>query len=145
MWINDPMPVMTRIISADSGSTRRAKGIWRSPEAIQVKTVCWSQPTLRSASAATSEMPNAAIIARHATAPEIAFGNRRPMVALMRKPTKGSSKISDSTGSPFEQRERVRAQRLFVPEERNHQRQADRRFRRGDRHDEERDDLSVDR
>ena len=36
MWISEPMPVMTRIITADSGSSRNARSSVKSPEAIQV-------------------------------------------------------------------------------------------------------------
>ena len=36
MWMRDPMPVTTRIITEASGSTRNAAPMVRSPDAIQV-------------------------------------------------------------------------------------------------------------
>ena len=36
MWMSDPMPVMIRIITAASGSSRSVSGSWKSPELIQV-------------------------------------------------------------------------------------------------------------
>jgi hypothetical protein len=36
MWISEPMPVMTRIITADSGSSLNDAEMSRSPEEIQV-------------------------------------------------------------------------------------------------------------
>src|SRR3954451_22214501 len=123
------------------------------------------------ASAAATETPNAPTIARHATPPDTDFGSRRPRPALIRKPRNGSSGISSSiqqqpsgsgirnsepggsriprsayrSPSPFQQRERVRTQRLAMAEERDHQRKADRSLGRRDRHHEERDDLAVHR
>ena len=38
MWMSEPMPVMTRIITAASGSSRNARLIEKSPDVIQVKT-----------------------------------------------------------------------------------------------------------
>ena len=39
MWISEPMPVTTRIITADSGSSRSVKARRvRSPDAIQLNT-----------------------------------------------------------------------------------------------------------
>ena len=38
MWISEPMPVTTRIITADSGSSRSVKPALKSPDVIQVKT-----------------------------------------------------------------------------------------------------------
>ena len=36
MWISEPMPVTTRIISIDSGSRRKARSAWKLPAAIHV-------------------------------------------------------------------------------------------------------------
>jgi hypothetical protein len=36
MWMSEPMPVMTRIITAASGSTRKERPIVRSSDWIQV-------------------------------------------------------------------------------------------------------------
>jgi len=40
MWISEPMPVMTRIISVDSGSSRSVTGTVKSPDVIHVQSVC---------------------------------------------------------------------------------------------------------
>src|SRR5688572_19538182 len=83
---------------------------------------------------------NEAIIAAHATAPDKPFESRRPRLALIRNPISGKRGISASTGSsPFEQRKCVGVQRLAVAVERDDDRQADRRFRGRDRHDEKHD------
>ncbi len=39
MWISEPMPVMTRIITADSASRRSVRSIDKSAEVNQVKSV----------------------------------------------------------------------------------------------------------
>jgi CheY-like chemotaxis protein len=36
LWINEPMPVTTRIISAESGSSRSVKLAWKDPDEIQL-------------------------------------------------------------------------------------------------------------
>src|SRR5262245_29127 len=125
--------------------------------------------------AATRETMNAAIIAPQATAPAVRLLTRRPRLAFTRKPTNGSRGISSSmrraqpgnaktaktaqtdhslrglrplpplTFSPFERREHVGVQRLALAEQRDHNRQANRRFGGGDRHHEEHDDLAVHR
>src|SRR3954470_6368359 len=145
MWMSEPMPVMTRIISDDSGSTRKASGIFRSSDAIHWKSVCWTKcPAAPCAwSAAVTETANAPSIARHATPPDTLFGRRLPRKALRQKPRNGRSGISASM-SPLERRKRVGAERFAMPEERDHQREADRRLGRRDGHHEERDDLAVD-
>src|SRR5690242_3397274 len=145
MWISEPMPVTTRIMSPASGSTRSANGICRSPDGIQLNTVCCVPPACMPRNART-ETANDAIIARQAMPPETAFGRRRPRDRLIRKPTKGSSGISNNIGArlPLQHRERVRAQRLAMAEERDHERQTDRGFGGRDAHHEKRDDLAVD-
>src|SRR5689334_22496438 len=96
------MPVTITIITADSGSRRSESGAVKSPELIQSNTV-WtiarasgSGPTRRDAAA--SETANEPAIAAQATAPETALLNRRPKLALTRKPTNGNSGISSSIG-----------------------------------------------
>src|SRR5262245_24839276 len=105
-------------------------------------------------------MTNDASITIDARPPETLLGSRRPRVALTRNPANGSSGINASTvsslvtqnskrktqtlpASPFERRKSVGIQRLAVTEQRDHQREAHRRFSRGHGHDEERDDLPV--
>src|SRR4051812_42507374 len=97
---------------------------------------------------AAIDSPNAAMIDRQATPPDTAFVSRRPKAALMRNPANGRSGISTSmelAPLPLERGERVGIQRFPMAEERDHEREADRRFRGRDRHDEEGDDLAIDR
>src|SRR5690349_8496352 len=143
------MPVTTRIITADSGSRRSAKAALKSPEVIQVNS-CWtmarasgSMPT--SPHTAASETANEPAIAAQASAPETGLLRRRPKLALTRNPRNGSSGISSSTSLPFQLREHVGVQRFPLAEQRDHDRQADRRLRRGDGHHKEDDDLTVGR
>src|SRR5207248_10985261 len=113
---------------------------------------------------------NDAIIAPHAVPPETPLLRRRPTLAFTRNPTNGTSAISSSmtkrrrskaehadknclaercercvhtfsVASPFERRPGVGVQRLAMPEERDHDGQTHRRFRRSDRHHEKDDDL----
>src|SRR5690348_3538029 len=91
-----------------------------------------------------TEMMNATAITAVAMPPEIDLGRRLPAKALIRKPANGRSGISASTGSPLQAREGFGIERLAMAEQRDHQRQADGRFRRRHRHHEERDDLAVD-
>src|SRR5215471_11873971 len=146
MWMSEPMPVMTRIISDDSGSTRNASGISRGSDEIHRKSVCWTKCSDAACawSAAATDTPNAASMARQATPPDTVLGRRLPRNALMTNPASGSSGIS-AIMSPLERRKGVGAQRLAMTEERDHQREPDRRFGGRDRHDEERDDLAVHR
>src|SRR5678815_2153503 len=95
--------------------------------------------------AARTATPNEAPMAAQATRPDTFFGSRRPSVALTTKPRNGRSGISSSTRSPLQARELVRVERFPGPEERDHDRQPDRGFRRCHRHHEEHDDLSVHR
>src|SRR5262245_44173927 len=149
MWMSEPMPVTTRIITADSGSSRNARLTTKSPDAIQVNTF-WTtsrEPGSIPTSCQTwdTATANEASITRQARPPDTLFDKRRPIEALTRKPTNGRRGISDSTGSPLERRERFGIERLAVPEEPDHERQADGGLGGGDGHDEERDDLSVHR
>src|SRR3954462_2707248 len=160
MWISEPMPVMTRIITADNGSRRSVKSALKSPEVIQVKT--WFTIARASGSSWTrrttdsSDTAKEPIIAPQATAPAAALDTRRPKLALTRNPRNGRSGISSSiertprrhegtktSQLPFQARKRFRVQRLAVPEQRDDDREADGRFRRRDGHHEEHDDLPV--
>src|SRR4051794_40699157 len=175
MWISEPMPVMTRIITADNGSRRSVKSALKSPEVIQVKT--WFTIARASGSSWTrrttdsSDTAKEPIIALQATAPAAALDTRRPKLALTRNPRNGRSGISSSiertarrhegtktsqfvrcvlrtfvsSWLPFQARKRFRVQRLAVPEQRDDDRQADGRFRGRDGHHEEHDDLAVGR
>src|SRR5262245_43470472 len=103
MWISAPMPVTTRIITDESGSSRNEKSTPNSPDVIHLNAT-WTidrsstgWPT--SCQTDTAETANAPIIAAHATAPETPLLRRRPKLALMRKPTKGSSGMSDNISS----------------------------------------------
>src|SRR4051812_7291265 len=93
-----------------------------------------------------TDTPNARAIAATATEPETVLLTRRPIVALKRKPRKGNSGISSSrTQSPLERSKVVRIQGFAMTKERDDDRQAHRRLGGRDGHDEEHDDLPVDR
>ncbi len=101
--INEPMPVMTRIITADSGSRRSVKPASNSPDEIHENT-CWTMNRASSGSptsrmTATTDTTNDAAIAPTAIAPDTGFDKRRPKLALSRKPTSGRSGISSSIRS----------------------------------------------
>ena len=99
------MPVTTRIMTAESGSTRRVNATVKSPDEIHVKTR-WTIARASGSSAASrhtaaAETRNDPIIAAQATAPAAALLRRRPKLAFTRKPRNGRSgmtKASDSRG-----------------------------------------------
>src|SRR5690349_1668833 len=95
----------------------------------------------------TAATPKAATMAATATPPETDFGSRRPRKALIRNPMNGRSGISASSGmpSPLQRREHVGAERFFVAEQGDHNRQSDRRLGGRHGHHEEGDDLPFDR
>src|SRR5215471_2945301 len=145
------MPVMIRIITAASGSRRSSNGMFSRPDASHEYTTSLIDRTPLTGSTcsirqtAAADQPNDSAIAPTATAAEAVLDKRRPNVALTTNPASGRSGIRYSTPSPFERRERVRVQRFLVPEERDDDRQARRGFSRRHGHDEEHDDLPVDR
>src|ERR1700730_11776248 len=151
--MSEPIPVTTRIITAESGSSRSVKATLKSPDENQVKTrsaIARASGSLPpSCHTAAQEIRNDASIAPHAARPATALLTRRPRLAFSRKPTNGRSGIKSSMGpsddirSPFEARERVGIQRLAGPEQADHDRQAHGRLGRRDGHDEEHDDLSI--
>src|SRR5512135_230392 len=140
------MPVMTRIITDDSGSSLSVSATERSPEVIQLNACCAiarssaGRPTSR-ATAAT-DTANDRMMAPHAIVPATPLLRRRPRLAFSTKPASGNSGIS-SRSSPLQAREGVWIERLAMAEETNHDGEPDRRLGGGDRHDEEHDDLSV--
>src|SRR5262245_35818835 len=140
------MPVTTRIITADSASRRSARSSEKSPTLIQLNSnwlICrLSAGMPASADTCMTAMMNDSPIKAVARPPEIDLGRRLPRNALTRKPPSGRSGMSASTASPLQAREGFGVERLAMPEQRNHQRQADGRFGRGDGHHEERDDLA---
>src|SRR4051812_608570 len=150
MWISEPMPVTTRSIKAESGSTRSEKSALKAPDVIQVKTV-WTIARDSSGRPAswttdTSATANEATIAATATRPDTDFESRRPAAALIRNPMNGKSGISSSmvAALPLQRREGVRIERLAMPEQRDHDGQADGGFGRRHRHHEKDDDLPFD-
>src|SRR5579872_4045621 len=169
MWISEPMPVMTRIITDDNGSSRSAKAAVKSPDAIHVKTGSTiardSGGIPISFATSTSDTRNDNRIEPHATAPAAPLPMRRPKLALTRKPSSGRSGMRRSISgrapaetrrafspraprspcprSPFERRKRFGVQRFLVPEQRDDDCQTDRGFSSRDGHDEEHDDLAV--
>src|SRR4029453_14560922 len=116
-----------------------------------------------------TEARKATNIAPEATAPTAFLGSRRAPKGLARKPTKGRRGIQRRNGGgpaegideetdegkernpekhrrlPSQLPERVRIERLDVPEERNHDGEAHSRLGCGHSDDEEHDDLSVGR
>ena len=98
------MPVTTRIITAESGSSRSVKSAVKSPDVIQLNT--GSEITRASVSRDTScttensDTAKDATITPHATAPAAALLTRFPRLAFARKPRNGNSgmrsSISDS-------------------------------------------------
>src|SRR5690349_20242410 len=137
------MPVTTRIISDESGSTRNASAMFSEPDAIHENTVCSTARTPPTGSlpsivqTAETATPKASAITAVATPPETPLDDRRPIVTLKRNPRNGRSGISASTRSPLQAGKGVRAQRLPTPEQGDDNRQADRSLGRGNRHDEE--------
>ena len=79
MWISEPMPVMTRIITDDSGSSRSVNAAVKSPDVIQVKTWLDDRARLgragrRAATPPTSDTSERRRASRaQATAPDAAF------------------------------------------------------------------------
>ena len=151
MWISEPMPVTTRIISADSGSSSSVKSAWNVARRDPASRRAARSPATPAAAPAAGrprrrpDANDADHAPRRRLPPDTAFDSRRPKAALTRKPRNGSSGISSSMAGVyhFSIRERVGVQRLAVPEQRDHDRQADRRLGRRHRHDEEHDHLAV--
>src|SRR5215467_3526366 len=144
-----PIPVTTRIMTADSGSSRMAMGTEKSPDEIHVyaywTSARFSGSNETSRVTAAAEIANDNSIAPHAIVPEAPLLRRRWKLAFSRKPTNGRRGISSSNESPFQARKRRGIQRLAVPEQRDHDRQPDRGLGGGHGHHEEHDDLAVGR
>src|SRR5262245_10178008 len=79
---------------------------------------------------AITETAKDAMIDRQAMPPDTDLESRRPSAAFTRYPRNGSRGISASMErrSPLQRCKGVRAERLPMAEERDHDRQADRRF-----------------
>src|SRR5687767_11572694 len=140
------MPVITRIMTAASGSSRSVRGICSVPEPIHVKSVSLMARTPPSAgvfSSALTDMtatPNESPIAPVASRPDTVLGRRLPSAAFTTKPSNGNRGIRYSTRSPLERCERVRREDFLVPEHGDHDSEAHRRLGGGHRHHEEHDD-----
>src|SRR5712692_7778503 len=166
--MSDPIPVTTRIITDDSGSSRSVNPAVKSPDEIQVNTC----PTIARESGgsatsrhtASSDTTKDPAIAPHATAPAAALLTRRPKLAFTRKPRSGRSGISSSITkmrqpiflcglcalrvptswrSPFEEHERFRVQRFAVAKQADDDREADGGFGGRHGHHEKDEDLAV--
>src|SRR5690348_12721847 len=100
MWISDPTPVTTRIITADSGSTLNATSRLNTSDEIHVYSVCsiarLSGAMPASCQTTIAETTNDAIIASEASQPDTLFGSRLPTNALITNPTSGNSGMSAS-------------------------------------------------
>src|SRR2546425_12650531 len=147
--MRNPMPVTTRIITAESGSSRNVRSTTKSPDAIHVYSV-WSMTRrsgarLASCHTAITDTTNDANITSDARPPERPFDSRRPHIAFTTKPTNGKSGINDSTrvSLPLQCGEGIRVQRLPVTVQRDHDCQPDHRFGRRHGHHEGHDDLAV--
>src|SRR5215204_601940 len=130
--MSDPMPVTTRIITADSGSSSSVKSARNVPEVIHEK-IRSSMTRSSGASAsnrntATAATRNDAMMAAQAAPPDSAFDRRRPTDAFTRNPRNGRSAISSSTARllPLQHPVHIGIERLPVPEQRDDDRQADR-------------------
>src|SRR6266536_2871223 len=143
--MSDPMPLTTRIITVDSGSSLRDSGTWKSPDVIQsnAETVSSWRAT------AASETTNENTMAPHATRPAARLLIRRPSDALIRNPAKGRKGIRSSIvlpplrafvlswpssvrlrwGSPFQARKRIGIQRRLVTKQSDDDGEADGGFR----------------
>src|SRR4051812_17780808 len=135
MWMSVPIPVMTRIISDDNGSSRSVKAAWNSPERIHENTVCTmtrdSGGSATRRHTATSDTANETSIAAQATPPETAFDSLRPRPAFTRKPDSGRSGIRSSTDLPLQRREGFGIERLSMTEQPDDDRQTDGGLGRG--------------
>src|SRR5438067_6211939 len=100
MWISNPIPETTRIISDESGSRRRVNGTLKSPDAIQLKNGCVmtraSGSSRTSVQTAATDTTNDPAIAAQAADPAKGLLIRRPKLAFSRKPRNGNSGIRRS-------------------------------------------------
>src|SRR6476619_4400599 len=134
MWMSEPMPVTTRIITADSGSSLNDSETAKSPERIHVYasfTIAREssgRPTRR-ATAAT-ETANDASMTAHAMPPDTLLDSRRPKLALTTKPRSGRSGISSSIASPLQAGEGIGIERFPMPVQADDDGEAHRRFGR---------------
>ena len=120
MWISEPMPVTTRIISADSGSRRSVKPTLevagRDPGEDRLHDRARFRRQRRPAATPTAaDTANEASIAPQAIAPAAPLLIRRPRPAFSRKPTNGRSGISSSMQQMQPRRHEDTKTVIFVP------------------------------
>src|SRR5688572_11637806 len=154
MWINRPMPVTTRIIIPESGSSLNAQGTSNDPIPCAVASgiggIQWPRLTTWSLASggrpsicqnAYSDTPSAPVIAAHATNPDVRLLNERmptsPLIAAPMPGRIGISQINSIDCSalcsllsalarlPSHQIHFVDVDRFLVPVERQDDAQAD--------------------
>src|ERR1700737_4171480 len=137
--MRNPMPVTTRIISADSGSRRSATGTAKSPEANHVAPLyaiaCTPAGCTTSRRTAITDTPNEPSMASDASPPASGRASRRPARRGMRR----------STPLSFQFHERVGVQAFHVPEQRYDNGKPDRSLGGRNGHHKKDDDLTVGR
>src|SRR5580765_3104623 len=151
--MSEPTPVTTSTITADSGSSRNDTSTEKSPTRIHVhaSSVTWRSASGSAArcSTARSANPNAASTAPHASTVVPRLPRRSPTSRLSATEASGSAGMMASIGrftrSALQQVDLVHEHRLAQAEQVDDDGQADRDFRGGDGHDEEHEDLSVQR
>src|SRR6266540_5833097 len=143
-----PTPVTKRIMTAESGSSRSSALATKSPTAIQsnkVRTTCLSPRWIRLSTdpaATRNETPTDP----HATREMTGLGRRLPSRPFIAEPTSGSAGTSQRKfiRSPLHDVRVVHTERVPVAVNGDRNGQPDRRFSRGDDHDKEDKDLTVD-
>src|SRR6266496_4023485 len=144
-----PTPVTTRIMTAESGSSRNSALATKSPAAIQVNrfwTTClcsgfsWIRLTTDPA-ATRNETPTDP----HATREMTGLGRRLPSRPFIAEPKSGSAGTSQKKfiRSPLHDVRVVHTERVPVAVDGDRNGQPDGRFCRGDDHDKEDKDLAV--
>src|SRR5262245_20605498 len=157
MWISEPMPVTTRIIMPDSGSSRNphvtsklpmpscvASGIFGIHSSTLMSNARASAGRPSSCQNATSDSPSAASIIVVAKAPAVLRENERmPNRPLTAAPNAGSRGISQMyCMSEAHQVHFVDVDGLYVAVEGQDDAETDGRFGRGDGDDENREHLA---
>src|SRR5438128_4583515 len=98
--MSDPIPVITRIINADNGSSRSGKLASNAPEEIQLKSGSTiarpSGDRPASFTADATDTTNNPTMTATAIDPDQGLVNRRPTAALIRNPTRGNAAMESS-------------------------------------------------